>query len=505
MKVLFIYPNSESQIGFNYGVSSLSAELKTQGHQVAFWQLCEDIEPLPDESRVMEMLENEQPDLIGFSVVTNQWQLTVRVAIWCRQHSQAPLICGGVHATLLGEDVLKSKVFDYIMVGESEGAFLDFVEQLGQDGDVRSVSNLGFLNDENKPVVNPVRPLPELTRLPRKDYDLFDFQQIIDAKRGWVGLMASRGCPFNCTYCFNHTMVKKYRSDLNCSFKGLNYIRHHSIGQMIDEISYLEQNYRNITMYIFDDDLFTYDRDYVVEFCEEYSKVSQMPFVVNGHVGLWDDERARALAAAGCKIVKFGVESGSPKIRKQVMHRYTSNEKIKEAVEITHCYGMHSSCFLMIGLPEETHEDVMQTVQLMANIVPGRFRWTFFYPFPGTESYTIADQGGYIDRSKFETLVNFTDESCLNFGTDHNLFLKKVGKIFPWFVNAYSGLEVAPFYREQVEELLSMNAQQWENAVNGLQDKDKFFSERFVAEGKSHYAIKYNRFMGVISDYFLND
>ncbi|MBW2690163.1 MAG: cobalamin-dependent protein, partial [Deltaproteobacteria bacterium] len=230
MKVLFIYPNSESQIGFNYGVSSLSAELKTQGHQVAFWQLCEDIEPLPDESRVMEMLENEQPDLIGFSVVTNQWQLTARVATWCRQHSQAPLICGGVHATLLGEDVLKSKVFDYIMVGESEGAFLDFVEQLGQDGDVRSVSNLGFLNDENKPVVNPVRPLPELTRLPRKDYDLFDFQQIIDAKRGWVGLMASRGCPFNCTYCFNHTMVKKYRSDLNCSFKGLNYIRHHSIG-----------------------------------------------------------------------------------------------------------------------------------------------------------------------------------------------------------------------------------------------------------------------------------
>lgn len=505
MKILFIYPNSESQVGFNFGVACLSAKLKQHGHQVAFWQLCEDIEPLPDEEKVAAVLQEEQPDLIGFSVVTNQWQLTTQVARWCRMHSSVPIICGGVHATLSGEDVLNSGLFEYIMVGESEEALLEFVEVLEKGGDVHSVRNLGYLDENGTPVINPVRPLPDLAALPQKDYAIFDFQRIIDAKRGWVGLMASRGCPFNCTYCFNHTMVKKYRTDLGCSFKDLNYIRHHSIDQMIDEIRYLESHYRNITMYIFDDDLFTYDLAYVVEFCQQYRKTSKMPFVVNGHVGFWDDRRARALAEAGCKIVKFGVESGSPKIRGQVMQRHTSNEKIKEAIEVTHRYGMHSSCFLMIGLPEETHDDVMQTIQLMADALPGRFRWTFFYPFPETEAYNIAKRGGYIDQTKFETLVNFTDASCLDFGAEQNLYLEKVGKIFPWFVNAYSQLEVAPFYREKIEELLAMDYDQWNTVKGDLPVRDKEYSARFSALGLSHYAIKYNRFMGVISDYFLND
>ncbi len=505
MKVLFIYPNSESQVGFNYGVACLSAELKTHGHDVAFWQLCEDIEPLPDEAKVAEVLAAERPDLIGFSVVTNQWQLTAQIARWCRLHSDAPLICGGVHATLSGKEVLQSGFFDYIMTGEAEGAFLEFVDALDQNRDVRSIGNLGYLDEQGSPVINPVRPLPHLTSLPQKDYDLFDFQKIIDAKQGWVGLMASRGCPFNCTYCFNHTMVKKYRNDLDCSFKELNYIRHHSVGQIIEEIRYLESHYRNITMYIFDDDLFTYDKDYVIEFCREYRKVSDMPFVVNGHVGFWDDSRAKALADAGCKIVKFGVESGSPKIRRQVMHRYTSNDKIKDAIAVTHRYGMHSSCFLMIGLPDETHDDVMQTIRLMADAQPGRFRWTYFYPFPGTESYEMAEKGGYIDHQKFSSLVNFTDESCLDFGNEHNLFLAKVGKIFPWFVNAYSELDVAPFYRDKVEELLALNNHQWLHVSENLQERDKEYSARFATEGLSHYAIKYNRFMGVISDYFLHD
>lgn len=505
MKILFIYPNSESQVGFNFGVACLSAKLKQHGHQVAFWQLCEDIEPLPDEEKVAAVLQEEQPDLIGFSVVTNQWQLTTQVARWCRMHSSVPIICGGVHATLSGEDVLNSGLFEYIMAGESEEALLEFVEVLEKGGDVHSVRNLGYLDENGTPVINPVRPLPDLAALPQKDYAIFDFQRIIDAKRGWVGLMASRGCPFNCTYCFNHTMVKKYRTDLGCSFKDLNYIRHHSIDQMIDEIRYLESHYRNITMYIFDDDLFTYDLAYVVEFCQQYRKTSKMPFVVNGHVGFWDDRRARALAEAGCKIVKFGVESGSPKIRGQVMQRHTSNEKIKEAIEVTHRYGMHSSCFLMIGLPEETHDDVMQTIQLMADALPGRFRWTFFYPFPETEAYDIAKRGGYIDQTKFETLVNFTDASCLDFGAEQNLYLEKVGKIFPWFVNAYSQLEVAPFYREKIEELLAMDYDQWNTVKGDLPVRDKEYSARFSALGLSHYAIKYNRFMGVISDYFLND
>lgn len=504
MKVLFVYPNSGSQVGFNYGVASMSAVLKAAGHEVGCLQLCEELEPLPDRQRFADYLRNTRADVIGFSVVTNQWALAQQYAAWCRDVVSAPVVCGGVHATVATEQVLRSGSFDYVFVGECEEAFLEFVERLSRGENVADLRNLGRVCD-GEVRINPVRPLPDLTRLPRKDYSIFSFQKMIDAKHGWVGLMASRGCPFNCTYCFNHVMVKKYRTDLQCSVKDLHYIRHHRVPQLLDEIRHLETTYRNITMYIFDDDLFTFDEEFVAEFCRAYPQASTRPFVVNGHVGFFEEACARALASAGCRIVKFGVESGSEQIRRQVMHRHMSNAQIREAIRLVEGHGMHSSCFLMLGTPGETRDDVMKTIELMAQAKPGRYRWTYFFPFAGTESYEMSAAGGYIDETKLTSLVNFTDASCLDFGPEQNLFLEKVGCVFPWFVNGASDLAVAPFYREETERILAMPAAAWREFAPTAHRLDKEYSQRFAAEGKRHYALKYNPFMGVRSDYFLKE
>jgi radical SAM superfamily enzyme YgiQ (UPF0313 family) len=159
----------------------------------------------------------------------------------------------------------------------------------------------------------------------------------------------------------------------------------------------------------------------------------------------------------------------------------------------------------MIGLPDETHDDLMATIKLMAQAKPGRYRWSFFFPFPGTKAYELSREGGYIDFDKMANLENFTDASCLKFGKDHDLFLKKVGRVMPWFVNAYSDLPVADFYQGKVEEILALDEKSWQARVPHLEQEDRDISEDFVREGLSHYAIKYNRFMGVISDYFLTE
>ncbi|MHC4999945.1 MAG: B12-binding domain-containing radical SAM protein, partial [Planctomycetota bacterium] len=217
-------------------------------------------------------------------------------------------------------------------------------------------------------------------------------------------MISSRGCPFSCTYCFNHRMVSAYRQDLQCSVAKLNYMRHFRVDQIIDEIKYLLSNYQRIKMFIFDDDLFTFDHDYVKDFCREYKKISKIPFVVNAHVNYFNDDIARDLAEANCQIVKFGVESGSPRIRDKILNRHMTNENIIQAIQTVHRYGMHSSVFLIIGFPHETCDDVYQTIQLMASARPGRFRWTFFYPFPGTKAYEITREGGYINQEKMKTL-----------------------------------------------------------------------------------------------------
>jgi hypothetical protein len=104
-----------------------------------------------------------------------------------------------------------------------------------------------------------------------------------------------------------------------------------------------------------------------------------------------------------------------------------------------------------------------------------------------------------------ERLKNFTDESCLEFGPEHNFLLKKIGLIMPWFVNACSDLPTADFYKGKTEEILQMDEAAWRQAAPHLREQDAEYSRRFCEQGMSHYAIKYNRFMGVISDYFLRD
>ncbi len=519
MKVLFIYPSTDSQVGFNYGVAHMAAILKQAGHEVGFWQLCEELEPLPSREQFLARITREKPDILAFSVVTNQWPYAETLAQWARPEFRIPFVIGGVHTLSNTEEILKTGLFDYVFRGECEDAFIEFVNRLARGESVADVPNLAYevSNGVEAPPasnfklqtsnfrINPVGPLPELAKLPLKDYECMDFQRLIDAKQGWVGLMASRGCPFSCTYCFNHVMVESYRKDLQCSFKDLHYIRRFDIGQMIEEIRHLLTNYRNIRMFIFDDDLFTFDKPYVREFCKEYRKITDLPFVVNAHVGFFDDELAGCLAEANCRIVKFGLESGSPKIRKTILNRHMTNENIVEAIAAVERHGMHSSVFVIIGFPHEGREDVLDTVRLLGQARPGRFRWTYFFPFPGTRAHEITVEGGFIDEEKMERLKNFTDESCLEFGPEHNFLLKKIGLILPWFVNAYSTLPTAEFYRSKVEEILQMDEAAWQKAAPALRKQDAEYSTRFSEQSLSHYAIKYNRFMGVISDYFLNE
>ena len=504
MKIFFLYPNADSQVGFNYGISHMAALLRRAGHDVAFRQLCEELAPLPGRDEIINRVKLEKPDLLAFSVVTNQWEYARKLASWIKQDLSLTTICGGVHALAAPEQILNSGVFDYIMRGECEEAFLEFVERLCKNQAVDDLHNLGYR--KNGVIhLNSVRPLPALEPLPFKDYEIMDFQKLIDIKNGWVGLMTSRGCPFSCTYCFNHKMVATYRSDLKCSFAKLNYIRRFPVEKVTEEIRYLLKNYRNIRMFIFDDDLFTFDKTYVREFCSAYKKTTDLPFVVNAHVRFFDQECANVLADANCRIVKFGVESGSEHVRKTILNRHMSNQDIIEAIQCVHEAGMHSSVFVIIGFPHEQPEDLFATICLLAQARPGRFRWTYFFPFPGTEAHRISRESGLINEQKMRTMSNFTDQSCLDFGPEQNLLLSKIGRIMPWFVNAHSIFPAATIYQAKIDELRRLDKQQWEHIEPALYEQDKKLSDQCVREGLSHYAVKYNRFMGVISDYFLQE
>jgi len=500
VKILFIYPNLYAQVGFNYGVASLSAVLKQHGHETALMNVNEKLGYPLELERIRREAEEFGPDLIGFSAVTNQYKYVLQMAGFLKQHFPVPQICGGIHATLAPDEVLQSGCFDFVCRGEGEYALLELADRLEKGGDVSSIENIWLMKEGNI-IRNPVRPFVRLEDLPRKDYEIFNFQKMIDAKDGWVGVMASRGCPFRCTYCFNHQMVNLYQDDLGISGKALNYIRHYPAEEVLKELEYLLSRYRNIRMFIFDDDLFTFNKSYLMEFCKKYRERVGLPFVVNAHVKMIDGEMASALKDAGCRIVKFGLESGSERIRREILNRPMKDEDIIQAFHTVEQAGIHTSAFVMIGLPHETREDLMMTIDLLARIKPGRFRWAIFFPYVNTEAYEISRKGRFIDFEKMEQLSGFTEESCLDFGPEHNGWIEKLQKIFPWYVNARTNTSSSHFFQTLVKGAEALPLETWREIKDKIIPLDREISSLLLAQQKEHYAIRYEEFMAVRSDW----
>jgi len=175
-----------------------------------------------------------------------------------------------------------------------------------------------------------------------------------------------------------------------------------------------------------------------------------------------------------------------------------TNRDIEQAFRAAHKFGLHTSAFVMIGLPGEEKEDVLETVKLLSKVQPGRFRWTLFFPYVGTRAYEIAEQQGAIDFGRMAGLDNFTDETCMDLGGEVNLLVQKVKDHFCAFANGYAEI---PEYARIVSAIEACDEEAW-YAQKGLMAKEiERIDEGMRRTGQQHYAVRYNRFMGVRSDW----
>jgi len=282
------------------------------------------------------------------------------------------------------------------------------------------------------------------------------------------------------------------------------YLRAYPVDRMIREIAQLKQDHPHIKTLIIDDDLFTLNKPYMLEFTKAYKKSGiGVPFVVNAHVNRFDDEMAKALADAGCIIAKYGLESGSPRIRKEVLWRFMTNKQIEDMTATAHRHGLHTSAFVMFGLPHETREEIYETLRLCAKVKMGRFRWAIFYPFPGTAGYTIAKDADLIDWDKWADMGNYFDASCLKFGAEHDLFLEKLGALCPWYVNALTDWPCSKTYANLVKEIETMDRDTFRRQRPELLKRERELSEEYLRLDVRHYSLRYAHVMGVRSDFVL--
>jgi radical SAM superfamily enzyme YgiQ (UPF0313 family) len=525
MRVLFVYPNRDTQLGFNHGLASLSAVLKWDGHETRLVNINEKLPPVPTPETIWETIREWKPGLVGFSCLSQQYDEARAIAKRLRELARAdglplpPLVAGGIHPTLVPERVMDDRIWDHVGVGECEYSLLEMVQRTEAGEDAIDVANFlswenGCCPSEDEAATwrrNAVAPFPSLVEMPEPDLALFDLQRITDLKNGWFSLMTSRGCPYRCTYCLNHRIMDLYRADRGQRASEIGFLRHRPAKAAVAEVQSILKRVKGITTFILDDDLFTQDEEHAMAFCEAWERAGiDVPFVVNAHVKQLRPEMAAALARAGCSILKLGIESGSDRVRRRVLSRPMTREAIIDTVAVASLHGLHTSGFVMVGLPSETPEELWETVHLLAASGIGRFRTSFFHPFPGTDSYRLSLESGQFDPASMGGSTTFTDGSPLDFGEQQNLLVDKIGRAMPWFVNAALGdhhpaghRETSSRYAPLVKRILAMDHAGWEAFRQQLGEVDRETSAAAVAGGEFHYALRYGLTTGVGSDWFL--
>ena len=389
---------------FYVGLGSLSAFLKKAGHQTSLIHISNSRYSKDDFLRDISRLA---PDLIGFSSTTIGFPVVERILGWMEEEGiETPTVCGGTHATVASHDAISPGRMDMICVGEGEHTLLELVDRMERGEASRDMPGLWYKREDGTIARGPQRPyVTDLDSLPAPDRDLFDLENCFWERQGIGVFMVSRGCPFDCTYCVNHT--------LRAMFGAKDYVRFRSVDRVIEEIKEVCAKHPYIKGCLFDDDILFLNLDWSEAFAERYAGEVGLPFRCNVHPRLLEERRAALLKKSGCVSVKVGIESGSDFIRNQVLKRGIKDEEILAGLDICHRYGFEITSFNMVGLPYETPEAVLETIRMNARGRVNDMQVSIFYPFPGTESYELCRENGWlIGDSKW--IEDFFTDSILN-------------------------------------------------------------------------------------------
>jgi anaerobic magnesium-protoporphyrin IX monomethyl ester cyclase len=418
VRVLFI----TEQIDYEpQGIMHLSSALKGAGHQVDLA-----VAARQDPAAVAgEFL----PDVVAYSVITGSQRYYLEV----NRRLKAALpgvfsVFGGPHPTFFPE-MVEAEGVDGICRGEGEEAMVELVDRLAGGGPeaVLEVANWSFRRNgdgrDANVIVNPVRPYTEdLDSLPFPDRRLV-YERDPQAGRSKIKhFLTGRGCPYNCTYCFNHALSEIYRG------KGRRF-RQRSVDHVLEEVRWVREHYP-LEFVVFVDDTFVLSEEWLAEFAEKYPSQIGLPFFCNTRANLVTAEQVRLLCEAGCHSVSMGIESGSDRIRNDLLKRRMTKEQILEASRLIREGGLHLTTTNMIGLPTSHLEDDFETLALNVQARPSYAHVFIFQPYPRTELGEFTREHGWMVGTFDDIGEVAWDHSVLDFDEGHKRGLAILQRFF---------------------------------------------------------------------------
>lgn len=329
--------------------------------------------------KTIEEILKVNPNVVGLTAMTNEIKSAALVAKAIKEKdSSIVTVIGGVHVTALPEETMREfPEFDYGILGEGEGTFLNLINSLKQGSEIH-INGVCYLDKKNKSHFHSFgqsKPVEQQDSI-SPAWDLFK-----PAKE--YMLQSARGCPFTCNFCMN---------------PGGRVVRSRSVKITLDEIQYLVETMKPESIY-FGDEIFTINKKRAMEICDgliERGLHKKMTWWCQTHVNTLDDELAARMKESGCRLVGLGIETGDDNIFKQ-MGKGINTKKVKQTIELLKRHKLGYDTMFILGQPNETKESAMKTINFAVELNPDTPIFGLMVPYPGTAvgKMALEGKGGY--------------------------------------------------------------------------------------------------------------
>ena len=437
MRVQFLLKNTG--MVERLGIMTLSSVLKKQSHQVEL-SLTEEL----TEEKIVEQVKTFKPQVLAYSIMTGEHVYHIDLNQMVRSHYKALSVFGGPHPTYSPQMIEKKNV-DAICRGEGEIYFLELINKLEEGKDFYDTKNFWFKKEDGTIVKNKMGSLVEnLDEPPAPDRELMYAADKLSRARGTKLFMSSRGCPYKCTYCFNHAY--------NALTKGHGeMMRYRSVDSILKEIKDVKDNYFMDRVNIDDDIFLIKPKGWLEEFAERYPKEIGLPLYCNVRPELVSERTGLLLKKTNCTNVAMGIECGNEDVARKVLKRNTGNKRIEEAVKILHKNKIKLMTQNLIGLPVPNPVEIdYDTLDFNIKLKPDYAWSSILYPYPGTEIGESAEKDGYFDSNLEKVQISNKSGTILDVGS------KMAARRINNFHKLFGIIVQFPFLRKYTNFLISL-------------------------------------------------
>lgn len=392
MKILLIFPS----VGYYYramanplGLLSIGTYLKRNGHDIKIYDRC------VDKAKIDEVLNDFSPDIVGVSILSSRGlKDAIKVSKHIKKKTGKTIVWGGQLPSMQIDLVLENDYVDIVSYNEGEETWKELAYCYENNKPIYDIQGIAYKKDGNA-VVNPCRPFADLKDMPILDWSLIDVPKYMQNYLGCSKMMylySSKGCPCRCAFCSNVNFHKSTH-------------RKRPNEYVIEEVKYLIDNYGLDGAY-FMDELWCLKKSDMQDFCQRvHDNNLDFHWGVELRIGMFNEADFQTMYDAGCRWITFGVESGSPEMSERI-HKNIKLEEIKPTIDILKKIGITGVCSYIIGFPDETVEQVKDTVKMINSVDANITLVHHFTPLPATELYDkMVAQKRFIGAESLEDLA----------------------------------------------------------------------------------------------------